>query len=74
MFSKHFSVNSPQSLIRINAKRFILFCFTILSFTKVSAQYDIPEKPSLETSVYDYIALLSETEKSSLENKLIRYS
>ncbi|WP_052503485.1 YgcG family protein [Lacinutrix sp. Hel_I_90] len=42
------------------------------------AQYNIPEKPSKaaggQTSVYDYINLLSKTQKQTLENKLIKYS
>ena len=39
------------------------------------AQYDIPEKPEFQTSVYDDdIKLLSASEKSNLEEKLIRYS
>jgi len=39
------------------------------------AQYNIPEKPKFQTSVYDDdINLLSASEKSSLEQKLIRYS
>lgn len=39
------------------------------------AQYDIPEKPEFQTSVYDNdIKLLSAIEKKSLEEKLIRYS
>ena len=39
------------------------------------AQYNIPEKPKFQTSVYDdEIKLLSPSEKSSLEQKLIRYS
>lgn len=47
----------------------------ILLFSEsVLAQYDIPEKPKLETSVYDYINLLTPSQKSSLENKLIRYA
>ena len=37
-------------------------------------QFKIPEKPSLETSVYDNIDLLSESQKKALEQKLIRYS
>lgn len=47
----------------------------ILLFSEsVLAQYDIPEKPKLETSVYDYINLLTPSQKSSLENKLIGYA
>ena len=38
------------------------------------AQFDIPEKPSFQTSVYDYANVLSADEKAQLEEKLIRYS
>lgn len=37
-------------------------------------QFTIPEKPKDQTSVYDYVNLLSENQKLSLENKLVRYS
>jgi uncharacterized protein len=47
-----------------------VLCWCSLSF----AQFQIPEKPQLETSVYDYINLLSESQKKNLEQKLIRYS
>jgi uncharacterized protein len=40
----------------------------------LSAQYTIPEKPSFQTSVYDYANVLSADEKAQLEEKLIRYS
>lgn len=40
----------------------------------MQAQFKIPEKPTLQTSVYDYIGLLSASQKNSLEQKLIRYS
>jgi uncharacterized protein len=44
-------------------------------FTQVSyAQFDIPEKPEFQTSVYDYAKVLSADEKAQLEEKLIRYS
>ncbi len=47
------------------------FCFA----QTISAQFEIPEKPKLHTSVYDnYIQLLGPSEKSALEKKLIRYS
>lgn len=48
---------------------FLLFCCT---FT--FAQFAIPEKPKEQTSVYDYINLLSPSQKTDLEQKLIRYS
>lgn len=51
-------------------KLFICLLFSQLSF----AQFTIPEKPSFQTSVYDYANLLSATEKTSLEEKLIKYS
>ncbi|WKB82211.1 TPM domain-containing protein [Cellulophaga lytica] len=53
------------------ASLFLLFLF-VANFTL--AQYEIPEKPQLQTSVYDYAKLLSTTEKNSLERKLISYS
>jgi uncharacterized protein len=50
---------------------FLLFLFsTHLSF----AQFEIPEKPSFQTSIYDYAKLLSDSEKQQLEEKLVRYS
>ncbi len=38
------------------------------------AQFNIPPKPDLQTSVYDYAQLLGAEEKAALEQKLIRYS
>ncbi|MCR8669037.1 TPM domain-containing protein [Aestuariibaculum sp. M13] len=38
------------------------------------AQFNIPEIPKEQTSVYDYVGLLSNAEKSNLERKLIKYS
>jgi uncharacterized protein len=44
-------------------------------FTQIGlAQFTIPEKPSLQTSVYDYAKVLSDSEKQQLEEKLVRYS
>jgi uncharacterized protein len=40
----------------------------------VQAQYTIPDKPSFQTSVYDYADVLSQKEEKELESKLIRYS
>ena len=34
----------------------------------------IPDKPSFQTSVYDYASLLTPEQKAALEQKLIRYS
>ena len=38
------------------------------------AQFEIPPKPEFQTSVYDYINLLNTSEKSTLEQNLVRYS
>ena len=46
----------------------LIFCNTIF------AQFTIPEKPSFQTSVYDYANVLSASEKTQLEEKLVRYS
>lgn len=49
-----------------------LFLFLAVQFTW--AQFDIPPKPEKQTSVYDYVNLLSPVEKNQLEQKLIRYA
>jgi uncharacterized protein len=51
-------------------KQLLCFLFTQVSF----AQFDIPEIPEFQTSVYDYAKVLSADEKAQLEEKLIRYS
>ncbi|WP_222981558.1 TPM domain-containing protein [Flagellimonas meishanensis] len=46
-----------------------------LLFTSIAwGQFTIPEKPDRQTSVYDYVNLLSNAQHSALEQKLIRYS
>jgi uncharacterized protein len=54
----------------IYLKLFVCLLFTQIGF----AQFTIPEKPTLQTSVYDYANVLSTTEKAQLEEKLIKYS
>lgn len=49
----------------------LLFFASQITF---SQGYKIPEKPKFQTSVYDYINLLSSSQKTSLESKLVRYS
>ena len=46
----------------------------IIASLPLWSQFEIPPKPDLQTSVYDYINLLPASQKSELENKLIRYS
>ena len=50
---------------------FFTFLFAINTF---SQGFQIPEKPKLQTSVFDYVNLLSANQKKSLERKLVRYS
>ena len=53
-------------------KIFILFVF--LFGIVAQAQFKIPEKPSLQTSVYDYGNVLSDSEEKQLGDKLVYYS
>ena len=57
-------------------KYFTVLLFVVVCFfsESVTAQYDIPEKPKLETSVYDYVNLLTPSQKTALESKLLRYA
>ena len=60
-----------------NLKMKLLLCILTLFFMHcgvLSAQFAIPEKPSFQTSIYDYAKVLSADEKAQLEQKLIRYS
>ena len=56
-------------------KAIVLFLLLSFGFNNiVFAQFEIPKTPDFQTSVYDYINLLSPTQKNSLEQKLIKYS
>jgi uncharacterized protein len=54
----------------LSLKLFVCLLFAQIGF----AQFTIPEKPTLQTSVYDYANVLSATEKAQLEEKLVKYS
>lgn len=55
--------------------RYLLIVFgLLLPIHSVMAQFTIPDKPNFQTSVYDYAKVLSDVEKKTLEEKLIRYS
>ncbi|MFY8111026.1 MAG: TPM domain-containing protein, partial [Flavobacterium sp.] len=54
--------------------RFLLLLIAVSTFQYTFAQFTIPEKPSFQTSVYDYANLFSAEEKAQLEEKLVRYS
>jgi uncharacterized protein len=55
-------------------KKNLLFFIAVLFAQIVIGQFTIPEKPKLQTSLYDYANLLSVQQKTALENKLINYS
>lgn len=52
----------------------LFFVIGLLCIQMVHAQFKIPKKPDFQTSVYDYSNLLSASQKSTLEDKLIKYS
>lgn len=54
--------------------QFTLLFIVLFICNTIFAQFEIPPKPSFQTSVYDYANILSSTEKAQLEEKLIRYS
>ena len=64
---------SMQSLTKVKIT-IITFTMTFFALCNVYAQFEIPEKPKLQTSVYDYVNLLSASQKNDLEQKLIKYS
>ncbi|WP_035651877.1 YgcG family protein [Flavobacterium sp. ASV13] len=60
-----------------NSNRIFQFTFLLIAFficNTIFAQFDIPKKPDFQTSVYDYANVLSSSEKTQLEEKLVRYS
>ena len=72
-------MNQLQKAKGKRQKAKVIWCLFIYSVVFLNsgflfAQYTIPEKPSFQTSVYDYANVLSATEKTQLEEKLIRYS
>jgi len=63
-----------MTLTKMNYSIFLKL-FVCLLFTQISfAQFDIPEIPKLQTSVYDYADVLNPSEEKQLEEKLIKYS
>lgn len=54
--------------------KLFLYFLVLLNSSFLFAQFTIPEKPKFQTSVYDYANVLNTTEKTQLEEKLIRYS
>jgi uncharacterized protein len=52
----------------------LLLLMLLITIQSANAQFKIPPIPEKQTSVYDYYELLSPTEKSYLEDKLVKYS
>lgn len=53
----------------------ISYMLILLSGLSIFAQLpDVPEKPKFQTSVYDEVGLLTPTQKTALEQKLINYA
>ena len=57
----------------VNMKKLFLLVLA-LSGLMAHAQFDIPKKPSFQTSVYDYEDILNPSQEKQLEEKLIKYS
>ena len=60
--------------IRLQKIAVLYVVILMLTFNFAHAQYQVPSKPTVQTSIYDYSSLLSPQETSALEQKLIRYS
>lgn len=60
--------------ISVISKNTLILIAFLCSVNLFSQGFQIPEKPEFQTSVYDYIDLLSSGQKSNLESKLIQYS
>nr|WP_315158015.1 TPM domain-containing protein [uncultured Flavobacterium sp.] len=71
--SRRQKAESTNHLAKARWKLFV-YVFLFLNSSFLFAQFTIPEKPSFQTSVYDYANVLSAQEKAQLEEKLIKYS
>jgi uncharacterized protein len=70
-----------MNLKKVSSFQFLVFskkAFTLIAFlgtlSLFSQGFKIPETPKFQTSVYDYVGLLTPNQKTSLESKLVRYS
>ena len=60
--------------MRLHSLKLLFLFFLICFYSTVSAQYSIPEKPSVLYPVYDEGNLLTNQEKTELNNKLIKFA
>lgn len=63
----------PLPILKNHFTKLLLFVLLLCSQFSFG-QYEIPETPKLQTSVYDYIGLLQPNQKQALEEKLVKYS
>ncbi|WP_298882040.1 YgcG family protein [uncultured Polaribacter sp.] len=63
-----------SSKFLVFSKKLLVVLSFLFSLSLFAQGYIIPEKPKFQTSVYDYTNLLTPTQKTNLENKLVRYS
>lgn len=54
--------------------RFFFLLFILIGLNTAFSQDNLPPKPTLETSVYDFAQMLSVAQKTALEQKLIKYN
>lgn len=52
----------------------IFLCVLLLAPLSIFSQFDIPDKPEIQTSVYDFADILNPEQEKDLREKLIRYS
>lgn len=68
-------MRQKRVLSKGNIYRFFIGCIFTLSFVAtIQAQDHLPEKPTKETAIYDSANLLSASERTSIEQKLINYA
>ena len=72
IFSKQYSVGSFQ--LAGLCKNWLFFVALVFSLQTFAQGFKIPETPKFQTSVYDYVNLLSASQKTTLESKLVQYS
>ncbi len=68
------SVFSKKGLKMKKSSFILILCLTVFTCSLSFAQFEIPEIPKEQTSVYDYINLLQPSQKNTLEHKLVKYS
>ncbi|SPE77407.1 hypothetical protein FLACOL_01400 [Flavobacterium columnare] len=64
--------NTKQHILNNKLGCFLFLLFYFINYSW--AQFNIPKKPSFQTSVYDYAKVLSDNQSKLLEEKLIKYS